>query len=232
MQLVPLHAGETDVTKLQILNSACKLYIKDAVRVGPILKHLFDLCAADSSVDMRDRVRVYKAMFAVGGNSTPLACFKERIILCEKSAPQLPSPAAPTCMHALGSLSHCVEHVAPGYLPLPPHPTVQPPVHVRDQYYNPQSKSGGGGGGGGGSGRGGGTTGGDFYTDSDSDSDSESSDYADSDDDDDSDASSMSDSDSDSSSDGSDDDDDDDSEDGCDDDSDGSDGSDDDDDSD
>jgi len=71
--------------------------------------------------------------------SVPLAMFKERIILCEKAAPRLPSPAAPTCVHALGSLSHCVEHVAPGYITLPAHPAVQPPVHVRDQYYNPQS---------------------------------------------------------------------------------------------
>jgi len=29
--------------------------------------------------------------------------------------------------------------LAPGYITLPAHPAVQPPVHVRDQYYNPQS---------------------------------------------------------------------------------------------
>ena len=49
---------------------------------------------------------------AIGGNSTPLAMFKQRVILCDKAAPQLPSPAAPTCVHALGSLSHfMVGHV-------------------------------------------------------------------------------------------------------------------------
>jgi|AntAceMinimDraft_1070359.scaffolds.fasta_scaffold53148_2 hypothetical protein len=192
-------ATEMDDTKLQLLNSACKLYVKDAVRVGPILKHLFDLCATDASVDIRDRVRVYRAMFAVGGNSTPLAGFRERVILCDKPAPRLPSPAAPTCAHALGSLSHCVEHVAPGYRPLPAHPAVQPPVHVRDQYYNPSSAKGGDGGKGSGGGGGGGGGGrGEFYSDSDSgsgeSSDYESSDYTGSDDG--SDASSMSDSDS------------------------------------
>ena len=89
-------ASESDLTKLQILNSTCKLYVKDPTRVGPLLKHLFDLCAADPSVDIRDRVRVFKAMFAVGGNATPLATLKEKVVLCEKAAPRLPSPAAPT----------------------------------------------------------------------------------------------------------------------------------------
>ena len=179
--------AESDVTKLQILNTACKLYVKDPARAGPALKHVLDLCAADPSVDIRDRVRVYRAMFAVGGNATPLAVFKERVVLCEKSAPQLPSPAAPTCAHALGSLSHTVEHLAPGYVPLPPHPTTQPPTHVRDQYFagNQDSSKAG-------------RSGGAFYSDDSDDSDSdsdgssyESSDYTSDDD-------SMSDSDSDS----------------------------------
>ena len=42
-------AGETDVTKLQILNSTCKLFVKDATRVGPVLKHVFALCSTDPS---------------------------------------------------------------------------------------------------------------------------------------------------------------------------------------
>ena len=70
-------ARETDVTKLQILNSACKLFLKDANRVGPVLKHVFALCATDPSADMRDRVRIYRAMYAVGGNAAPLAALKE-----------------------------------------------------------------------------------------------------------------------------------------------------------
>ena len=164
-------SAESDVTKLQILNTACKLYVKDPARAGPALKHVLDLCAADPSVDIRDRVRVYRAMFAVGGNATPLAVFKERVVLCEKSAPQLPSPAAPTCAHALGSLSHTVEHLAPGYVPLP-HPTTQPPTHVRDQYFagNQDSSKAG-------------RSGGAFYSDDsdDSDSDSDGSSYESSD---------------------------------------------------
>ena len=162
-------ARETDVTKLQILNSACKLFIKDPNRVGPVLKHVFALCATDPSADMRDRVRIYRAMYAVGGNAAPLAALKEKIVLCDKPAPKLPSPAAPTCVHALGSLSHFVEHVAPGFVALPDHPDVQPPSHVRDQYYNQNADAAGKAGKK--SGKGG------FYSDSDdstSDSDSDS----------------------------------------------------------
>ena len=190
-------ASETETTKLQLLNATCKLALKDPARVGPALAHLLDLCAADPSVDIRDRVRVYRAMFACGANPTPLATLRHRVVLCDKPAPALPSPAAPTCPHALGSLSHALEHLAPGYVPLPDHPETQPPSHVRDQY-----SAGNQDGARGGAARGGKGGGGGFYSDSDSDSDSDSSsgsDYtSDSDSEDDSSDSSDSDSDSDS----------------------------------
>ena len=119
------------------------------------------------------------------------------LFLCDNPAPALPSPAAPTCPHALGSLSHALEHLAPGYVPLPDHPETQPPSHVRDQYYAGNQDGARGGAARGGKGGGGG-----FYSDSDSDSDSDSSsgsDYtSDSDSEDDSSDSSDSDSDSDS----------------------------------
>ena len=164
-------ANETDTTKLQILNTACKLYVKDPARAGPALKHLLELVRADPSVDVRDRARVYRAMFAVGGNTTALASLKKRVVLCHKPAPQLPSPAAQTCTHALGSLSHAVEHQAPGYAPLPAHPATAPPSSVRDQYFASAAEAA----------RGGGKSGA-FYSDSDGDSDSDgSSSYGDSD---------------------------------------------------
>ncbi len=163
-------ANETDTTKLQILNTACKLYVKDPARAGPALKHLLELVRADPSVDVRDRARVYRAMFAVGGNATALASLKKRVVLCHKPAPQLPSPAAQTCTHALGSLSHAVEHQAPGYAPLPAHPATAPPSSVRDQYFASAAEAA----------RGGGKSGA-FYSDSDGDSDSDgSSSYGDS----------------------------------------------------
>ena len=163
-------AHETDTVKLQLLNTACKLYVKDQARAGPVLKHLFELCRVDASVDIRDRARVYRSMFAVGGNVTALASLKKQIVLCHKPAPQLPSPAAQTCTHALGSLSHAVEHKAPGYASLPNHPTVAPPSSVRDQYFASSADAARGGAGG---------KSGKFYSDSDSDSDSDS--YGDSD---------------------------------------------------
>ena len=129
------------------------------------------MCIRDRSVDVRDRARVYRAMFAVGGNTTALASLKKRVVLCHKPAPQLPSPAAQTCTHALGSLSHAVEHQAPGYAPLPAHPATAPPSSVRDQYFASAAEAA----------RGGGKSGA-FYSDSDGDSESDgSSSYGDSD---------------------------------------------------
>ena len=88
-------AGETDVTKLQILNSTCKLFVKDPTRVGPVLKHVFALCSTDPSADIRDRVRIYRAMFAVGGNAAPLAALKEKVVLCASRLPSCRAPRRP-----------------------------------------------------------------------------------------------------------------------------------------
>ena len=155
-------SAESDVTKLQILNTACKLYVKDPARAGPALKHVLDLCAADPSVDIRDRVRVYRAMFAVGGNATPLAVFKERVVLCEKSAPQLPPRGANLRARARLVVAHRGAPRA-GVRAAPPHPTTQPPTHVRDQYFagNQDSSKAG-------------RSGGAFYSDDSDDSDSDS----------------------------------------------------------
>lgn len=128
-------ADEHETTKQQIINTCCKMYIQDPMRIAPMLKVLFALGAADPSVDMRDRIRVFRALFPVDGKPSAVKQHGDAILLCEKPEPKLPSPAPQSCEHALGSLSHFVEHVAPGYAPLPKHPTVQPPTNVREQYY-------------------------------------------------------------------------------------------------
>jgi len=163
---------EHEMTKQQIINTSCKMYIQDPMRMSSTLKVVFALAAADPSVDMRDRVRVFRALFPVEGKPSKVKQYGDAMLLCSKPEPKLPSPAAQTCEHALGSLSHFVEHVAPGYTPLPKHPTTPPPTNVREQFNYAAS---------GASGRDGGSsaaaarkTG--FYSESDSDSDSDSDD--------------------------------------------------------
>jgi AP-3 complex subunit beta len=204
-------ADEHEATKQQIINTCCKMYVQDPMRMAPILKILFALAAADASVDMRDRVRVFRALFPVDGKPSKVKQYGDAVLLCVKPEPKLPSPAAQSCEHALGSLSHFVEHVAPGYASLPKHPVVQPPTNVREQYFAGSSgrdssalvthsgKSSGLGASG-------------FYSssdDSDDSDDSDSSSYTDSDDSDDSDSSESDSDDSDNDDDDDDDDDDD-----------------------
>jgi hypothetical protein len=111
------------------------MYIQDPIRIAPMLKVVFALAAADPSVDMRDRIRVFRALFPVDGKPSAVKHFGDAVVLCAKPEPKLPSPAMQTCEHALGSLSHFMDHMAPGYTPLAKHPTVQPPTNVREQYF-------------------------------------------------------------------------------------------------
>merc|ERR1712159_378114 len=128
-------ADEHDTTKQQIVNTCCKMYVQDPMRISSMLKMVFALGAADPSVDMRDRIRVFRALFPVDGKPSTVKQFGDPIVLCSKPEPKIPSPATQTCEHVLGSLSHFMEHVAPGYTPMSAHPKVQPPTNVREQYF-------------------------------------------------------------------------------------------------
>ena len=134
-RVVKSFPDEHEMTKQQIVNTSCKMYIQDPIRIAPMLKVVFALAAADPSVDMRDRIRVFRALFPVDGKPSAVKHFGDAVVLCAKPEPKLPSPAMQTCEHALGSLSHFMDHMAPGYTPLAKHPTVQPPTNVREQYF-------------------------------------------------------------------------------------------------
>ena len=178
-------ADEHEMTRQQIVNTCCKMYVQDPLRMSTSLKYVFALGASDPSVDMRDRIRVFRALFPVDGTPSSVKQHGDAIILCEKPEPKLPSPAMQTCEHALGSLSHFLEHMAPGYTPLVKHPSVQPPTNVREQYFSgPSGRDGDSSALALRNGKSNGLGTGGFYSSSDdsSDSDSESSSYTGSDD--------------------------------------------------
>ena len=197
---------EHESTRQQILHATCKMYVRYPIETEPLLRHCLNMASKDPSVDIRDRARIYGAIFAKTDSSKEekkdayprlKKILSDKLLFCEKPITRLPSPAQPTCPHQLGSLSQFVEHIANGYAGLPKHPREAPPSSVRDRTYDT---------GGGGIGGAGGTTTSKskksnrgFYSssdeDSDSDSDSDSSSYDSDDSDSDSDDSDDSDSD-------------------------------------
>jgi AP-3 complex subunit beta len=109
------------------------------------------MASKDPSVDIRDRSRIYAAIFAKDNQQKDAFprlknLLHEKLLFCQKPITRLPSPAPPVCPHQLGSLSQFVEHVANGYAGLPKHPREAPPASVRDRTYDTGSGGIGGAG--------------------------------------------------------------------------------------
>ena len=128
---------EEEAVKLALLGSCAKLKARspDDSLVSLLYRYVLDLAAVDSSYDVRDRARMLLALQPPSGVGDPesslLAGHAKDILLCPMPQPPLPSPASIRTTHVLNSLSHSVQHTAPGYVPLPPHPEVAPPGSVR-----------------------------------------------------------------------------------------------------
>jgi len=127
---------EAEATKLALLGASAKLLLRaeagEAARAAALYGHLLSLSDADASFDLRDRARLLRALLPpAGARGEGLGAHAAALLLAPQPQPPLPSPAQLRCAHALGSLSHAVQHTAPGYAPLPPHPEVPPPGSVR-----------------------------------------------------------------------------------------------------
>jgi AP-3 complex subunit beta len=140
LRLVTRSFGEeAEATKLALLGAAAKLLLRGAAgpEGGLLYGHVLALADVDMSFDVRDRARLLRALLppptADGQEAapSPLHQHAAAVLLCAMPPPPLPSPAALRCTHMLNSLSFSVQHTAPGYAPLPPHPEVPPPSSVR-----------------------------------------------------------------------------------------------------
>lgn len=142
-QVTRTFCEEEEEVKLQLLGSCGKLYVRTPKAVGLLYKHILDLCDLDASYDIRDRARLMRALLPPPGADgaapaiAPLQAHAAAVLFCAKPTPPLPSPAAAKGMHSLGTLSQTVQHTAPGYMPLPPHPEVPPPSHTRSAPIRP-----------------------------------------------------------------------------------------------
>ena len=48
----------------QILHATCKMYVRYPIETEPLLRHCLNMASKDPSVDIRDRARIYGAIFA------------------------------------------------------------------------------------------------------------------------------------------------------------------------
>ena len=85
-------ADEHDTTKQQIVNTCCKMYVQDPMRISSMLKMVFAPAPLHPSVDMRDRIRVFRALFPVDGKLSTVKQFGDPIAV-PKPEPKIPSPA-------------------------------------------------------------------------------------------------------------------------------------------
>lgn len=122
---------EQGIVKLQVLNLAVKLYIRNEKQTKILCKYIFTLARYDQDYDIRDRARLLKP-FTEDTKLHTLSSRIEEIFLAPKPAPLLQSHFKDREDLQLGSLSHFINMRAIGYEPLPPFPEIPPPGDVRD----------------------------------------------------------------------------------------------------
>ncbi|KAK5639081.1 hypothetical protein RI129_011573 [Pyrocoelia pectoralis] len=121
---------EHDIVKLQVLNLAVKLYLKNPSETGMLCQYVFSLARYDQNYDIRDRARLLK-QFTVNQEGKIISQISE-IFLATKPAPLLQSQFQGRDQLQLGSLSHYINGQALGYEQLPSFPDHPPPSAVRD----------------------------------------------------------------------------------------------------
>ena len=142
-KLAKSFSTEADPVKVQILNLALKLFLSNPKQTSTLFKYVMDLAKYDTNIDLRDRARMFRTMFfkKKAGAADAGAATKEvgsevkdhfkSILLLDKPAPKLLLPFAGRDRWILGTMSHTLDRKVPGYVELPPHPSVQPDPSVR-----------------------------------------------------------------------------------------------------
>ncbi|XP_055636661.1 AP-3 complex subunit beta-2 [Toxorhynchites rutilus septentrionalis] len=123
---------EEDVVKLQILNLAVKLYLKNSQQTELLCQYVINLARYDQNYDIRDRARYLKQFIFPEGKQTTLARNARNIFLAEKPAPTLESKYYDRNSFQLGSLSHYLNMRVAGYQDLPSFPEIVPDSSVRN----------------------------------------------------------------------------------------------------
>lgn len=127
--------NEEDIVKLQVLNLAVKLYLRNSEQTLLLCQYVLSLARYDENYDIRDRARLLRLLlFPAPSESGPENRFTREarhIFLVAKPAPAASPPESDLDAHQLGSLSAHIHARAPGYLELPPWAATAPDPAAR-----------------------------------------------------------------------------------------------------
>uniref|UniRef100_A0A1A9WCN6 AP-3 complex subunit beta n=1 Tax=Glossina brevipalpis TaxID=37001 RepID=A0A1A9WCN6_9MUSC len=124
---------EEDPVKLQVLNLAVKLYLKNPQQTSLLCQYVFTLARYDVNYDIRDRARFLKQfIFPVNSKNPVLSDSARKIFLSAKPAPTLESKYYTRNHYQLGSLSHYLNMRCAGYTDLPDFPSEASDSSVRN----------------------------------------------------------------------------------------------------
>lgn len=131
---------ESDLVKLQILTLGAKLVLAaepapPAPRVLEILRYVLQLAKYDQNYDVRDRARLLRRLLFTEPDPAhwnDVRRAAHTLFMTEKPVPAFESVSDLSAGYVLGTLSHIIHDVAPGYHPLDDFPEVAPDPAVRN----------------------------------------------------------------------------------------------------
>jgi len=128
---------ETSATKLQLITSVTKQRLTQPgnAQLAALHRYVISVARYDQDYDVRDRARYLRMLVPPEGDDvTPsaLSAHSQAILLCSKPHPPLPTLAEFRCNYTMGTLSFMVQHAAPAYFALAPHPLRPSDPSIRD----------------------------------------------------------------------------------------------------
>jgi len=126
--------SDTTQVKMQTLNLAAKLCLTNPEKTKQLAQYVFSLARYDQDYDLRDRVRLMKALVfpPAGRENDPLVSKARSIFLATKPAPVTESKFKDRDVYQLGSMSHFLNARASGYRDLPDFPLEAPDPSLRN----------------------------------------------------------------------------------------------------
>ncbi|QDZ23674.1 subunit beta of clathrin/coatomer adaptor AP-3 complex [Chloropicon primus] len=122
---------QDEEVKIQILNSLARLTIHGVEKAKPAFDYVLNMAKCDTSYSVRDKARLYGGLTSGGGADGE--SISKKIILASANLKPISSPIDDSKnAFSIGSLSHLVDHSAPGYQTMPEFRTTPTNSTLRD----------------------------------------------------------------------------------------------------